>query len=79
MISTAPTCPKCGRRSIITFRVEPEQAFAAVTLNRWRTNICPSCFDQEAEKAGIKYTLVGLDGELWSDKPPPRNPYKRRR
>jgi hypothetical protein len=76
MISTTPTCQKCSRRNIISFRVEPEEALAAVTLNRWRTNICPSCFDQETEKASIRYTLTQLDGVSWSDKPPPRNPYK---
>jgi hypothetical protein len=79
MISTAPTCAKCKRRNIVTFNVEPKEAFVKVTLGRWKTGLCPSCFDAEAEKAGVRYTLVGLDGQSWSDKPPPRNPYKRKR
>ena len=78
MISQAPHCQKCGRRNIVTYRVEPEAAFKTVVLNRWR-EICPSCFDVEAEKAGVKYTLVQLEAESWSDRPPPRNPYKRKR
>jgi hypothetical protein len=34
MISTAPTCQKCGRRSIVTYGVEPEEAWKTVVLNR---------------------------------------------
>ncbi len=79
MVSTAPTCAKCQRRNIVTFRVEPEEALVKVTLGRWKTGVCPSCFDAEAEKAGIKYTLTDLDGQSWSGKPSPKNPFKRRR
>ena len=78
MISQIPHCQKCGRRNIVTYGVEPETAFKTVVLNRWR-EICPSCFDIEAENAGVKYTLVQLEGVAWSDRPPPRNPYKRKR
>ena len=61
----------------IAFRVEPEEAWRAVVLNRWRT-LCPSCFDVEAEKAKVRYTFTDLEGQSWSDRPPPRNPHKRR-
>lgn len=47
MISDAPACAKCKRRSIVTFHVDPEEAFVKVTLGRWRTAVWPSCFDQE--------------------------------
>ena len=79
MVSTAPTCAKCKRRNIITFCVEPAEALAMVMLNRWKTGICPSCFDQEAEHAGIKYTFANLEAMSWSDRPAPRNPFKRRK
>ena len=30
-------------------------------LNRWR-RLCPSCFDAEAEKAGVRYSFTELEG-----------------
>ena len=71
-------CGKCGRRNVINYTVEPEAAYTTVVLNRWR-NICPACFDAEAEKAGVRYSFANLEGVSWSDRPPPRNPYKRKR
>jgi PHP family Zn ribbon phosphoesterase len=71
-------CQKCKRRNPIGYTVEPEDAWKMVVLNRWRV-LCPSCFDAEAEKAGVRYRFANLAGESWSDRPPPRNPYKRRR
>ena len=62
----------------MSFRVEPEQAFRTVVLNRWR-HICPSCFDEEAEKAGVRYQFVDVDALSWSERRAPSNPYKRRR
>jgi hypothetical protein len=41
--------------------------------------LCASCFDVEAEKANVRYSLVNVSGTSWSDQPPPRNPYKRKR
>lgn len=49
-----------------------------VVLNRWRS-ICPSCFDVEAEKAGVKYLFTDVELQSWSERPAPRNPYKRKR
>lgn len=78
MISTAPHCDVCRRRTVVSYRVEPEEAWKTVVLNRWR-NVCPSCFDVAAEKASVKYTFTNLDGRSLHDCPPPRNPYKRKR
>jgi hypothetical protein len=64
-------CDKCRRRNPVSFRVEPEQAWRAVVLNRWR-NVCPSCFDAEAEQAGVRYEFANVDAVSWSSRPPPR-------
>ena len=79
MITTnIPHCQKCSRRNVVNFRVEPEEAFKTVVLNRWR-EICPSCFDQEAERAHVQYRFVDVEAVSWSDRPQPRNPHKRKR
>ena len=52
-----PICDKCRRRNVVTFNVEPEEAWRTVVLNRWRI-VCPSCFDGEAECAGVRYQFV---------------------
>jgi hypothetical protein len=36
--------------------------------NRWR-NIFPSCFDAEAEKAGVHYKFTDLEAMSWSERP----------
>jgi hypothetical protein len=61
----------------ISFHVEPEEAFRTVVLNRWR-NICPSCFDEEAQKAGVRYRFIDLDGTSWSDRQTPRRGGRKR-
>ena len=51
-----------------------------MVLNRWPIGkLCASCFDVEAEKAKVRYSFVNVTAASWSDGPPPRNPYKRRR
>ena len=65
------TCDKCKNANPIGYRVEPEVAWRTVVLNRWR-RLCPGCFDVEAEKAGVRYSFVDLDGVSWSDRPAPR-------
>ena len=72
------TCDRCKRNNPIDFQVVPEEAWRTVVLNRWK-KLCPSCFDSEAEKAGVAYKFAGLEGMSWSDRPAPRNPYKRKR
>src|SRR5262245_3814947 len=47
-----PICDKCRRRNVVSFRVEPEEAWRTVVLTRWKS-ICPSCFDAEAERAAL--------------------------
>jgi hypothetical protein len=64
-------CSKCARRNPISYRVEPEEAWKTVVLNRWRI-LCPSCFDAEAEKAGVRYSFTELEGQSWSERPLPR-------
>jgi hypothetical protein len=51
-----------------------------VVLNRWpRGKLCASCFDVEDEKAKVRFSFVNVTAISWSDQPPPRNPYKRKR
>jgi hypothetical protein len=57
---------------------EPEEAWRTGVLNRWR-KICPSCFDIEAEKAGVRYTFTDVEAMSWSDRPVPLSRAKRRR
>jgi hypothetical protein len=70
----ADYCDKCRRNSPVSFTVEPEEVWRTVVLNRWK-RLCPSCF----ERAGVHYSFANLEGMSWSDRPPPRNPHKRRR
>ncbi len=76
--TTGDYCDKCKRRNPIAFHVEPEEAWKIVVLNRWR-QICPSCFDQEAEKAGVAYNFRDLEGRSWSERPARRSRYGRKR
>jgi hypothetical protein len=71
-------CDKCRRNSPVDFSVEPQEAWRTVVLNRWK-RLCPSCFDLLAEQAGVRYSFTNLQGMSWSDRPVPRNPYKRKR
>jgi hypothetical protein len=66
----ADACDKCRRRNLVTFSVEPEEARRTVVLNRWRKP-CPSCFDIEAEKAGVRTTITDVEAVSWSDRPAP--------
>ena len=72
------TCSKCQRRKVVAYRVEPEEVWRTVVLNRWRV-LCASCFDTEAERARVRYEFVDVEAESWSERPAPRNPYKRKR
>ena len=70
-------CDKCKRRNPIAYRVEPEEAWKIVVLNRWR-KLCPSCFDQLAEQAGVQYSFADLEAQAWSDRPAPRSRHGRK-
>lgn len=79
MISTVPTCARCKRRHIVSYSVEPQEAVATILLNRWKTGVCIVCLDELAEQGKIKIGFRNVEAVAWSDRPPPRNPHKRRR
>jgi hypothetical protein len=70
------TCDRCKRVSPVSYRVEPEDAWKTVVLNRWR-RLCPSCFDQLAEQARVAYRYVDLQGQSWSEQAVPRRSKRR--
>jgi hypothetical protein len=74
----AEHCQKCNRRKVVSYRVDPEEAWKIVVLNRWRV-LCASCFDVEAEKAKVRYSFVDVAAQSWNEQPPPRNPHNRKR
>jgi ribosomal protein L34 len=43
-----------------------------VLLGRWKTGVCPSCFDELAEQAGIRYSFEDVSAVSWSDMPLPK-------
>jgi hypothetical protein len=64
-------------RKVIDFHVEPPERGS---WSCWRAGkLCASCIVVEAEKAKVRHSLVNVIGTSWSDQPPPRNPYKRKR
>jgi hypothetical protein len=71
-------CDRCKRVNPIDYSIEPEQAWGTVVLNRWN-KLCPSCFDQLAEQAGVAYKFSHLEAMAWSDRPVSRSRSKRRR
>jgi hypothetical protein len=42
-----------------------------LSVAAWR-KLCPSCFDTEAEKAGVHYKFTDVEAMSWSDRPTPR-------
>jgi hypothetical protein len=68
----ADTCDKCKNANPVSYRVELEEAWKTVVLNRWR-KLCHGCFDIEAAKAGVRYGFADLDGVSWSDRPAPKS------
>ena len=78
LVMVTPICDKCRRRNVVSFHVEPKEAWRTVVLNRWRAN-CRSRFDAEAERAGVRYQFVDLGAVSWSDKPEPARRYGRKR
>ena len=57
-------CEKCGRRHLVTYQVEPKEAWRLVVQGRWR-DVCPSCFDAEAERR-VRYQFRGTQATSWS-------------
>lgn len=74
----AQHCAKCKRRDVVSYQV-PEEIRCLVLLNRWKTGVCPSCFDELAERAGIRYSFEDVSAISWSDMPVPRTRPKRKR
>jgi hypothetical protein len=73
-----PICDKCRRRNVVSFKVESEEPWRTVVLNRWKS-ICPSCFDAEAERAGVRYRFARVGAISWSDMPEPTRRFGRKR
>lgn len=60
-------CKRCGRRNCVGFDLS-EETWNAVVHGRWNV-LCTTCFDEEAEAAGVEYRF----GEVW----PPHHLYAR--
>jgi hypothetical protein len=71
-------CARCKRRNVVSYTV-PEEIKRLVLLNRWKTGVCPSCFDELAEQGGIRYSFEEVSAVSWSDMPVPRTRPRRRR
>jgi len=52
-------CKRCDRRNCVGFDVA-DDVWSAVTRARWNV-LCPACFDEEAELAGVTYRF----GKVW--------------
>lgn len=68
MVETRPTCARRKRRNVVAYSV-PEEVKRLVLLNRWKSGVCPSCFDELAEAAGVAYTFDGVEVTSWSQLP----------
>jgi hypothetical protein len=75
---TALICSRCKRRNVIDYEV-PEDVKRAVLLNRWKSGVCPACFDELAEQARVTYSFEQVRARSWSDRPVTRNRALRRR
>jgi len=52
------TCSKCQRRKAVEGAWKPNRGPIG--------KLCASCFDAEADKASVQYTLVNVTGKSWS-------------
>ena len=57
-------CKRCGRRNCVGFAV-PDETWAAVVRGRWNV-LCTTCFDEEAEAAGVEYRFGDVAAISWS-------------
>jgi hypothetical protein len=64
-------CARCKRRNVVSYQV-PEEIKRLVLLGRWRSDVCPSCFDELAERVRIRYRFEDVSAVSWSDMPAPR-------
>jgi hypothetical protein len=67
----AQHCARCKRRNVVSYHV-PEEIKRLVLLGRWKTGVCPSCFDELAEQGRIRYSFEDVSAVSWSDTPAPR-------
>jgi hypothetical protein len=74
----AQHCARCKRRNVVSYTV-PEDIKRLVLLGRWKTGVCPSCFDELAEQGGIRYSFEEVSAVSWSDMPAPKTQPRRRR
>jgi hypothetical protein len=64
-------CARCKRRMVVSYHV-PEEVRRLVLLNRWKSGVCAECFDELAERGGIRYSFEDVSAMSWSDMPAPR-------
>jgi hypothetical protein len=57
-------CKRCGRRNCVGFEV-CDRVWETVTRGRWNV-LCTTCFDEEAETAGVPYTFGAVYTVSWS-------------
>jgi hypothetical protein len=67
----ASHCARCKRRNVVSYHV-PGEIWRLVLLGRWKTGVCPSCFDELAERGGIRYRFEDASAVSWSDMPTPK-------
>jgi hypothetical protein len=71
-------CARCKRRNVVSYHV-PEEIKRLVLVGRWKTGVCPSCFDELAEQARIRYSFEEVSAVSWSDMPAPKTTRRGRR
>lgn len=57
-------CKRCERRNVVGFVVS-DGVWGLVARGRWPT-LCPTCFDEEAEAAGVTYEFLSVYAVAWS-------------
>lgn len=61
----AEVCKRCNRRNVIGFTV-PDEIWSAVVRDRWNV-LCPTCFDEEAQAANVRYSFSQLWPVTWQE------------
>jgi hypothetical protein len=63
-------CKRCWRRNVVGFHVD-DATWNAVSRGRWNV-LCPTCFDEEAEAAGVRYRfgeVHPVSWNMWEERP----------
>jgi hypothetical protein len=74
----AQHCARCKRRNVVNYTVS-EEIKRLVLLNRWKSGVCASCFDELAEQGRIRYSFQDVSAVSWSDVPAPKTSPRRKR